>query len=122
VVAKGEVDARGGHPAVPREGVQDLAEMRAGEQQQLTCLQSGFPASAAVAGAPAEAARRPEAEGGDCDDDGFCWFGYGYRLPGEDEKDSYAMWMLMPPEESRYGEVWVRASAIPLPQAGEVEA
>ncbi len=53
----------------------------------------------------------------DCDEDGFCWMGYGYRLPGEDERDSYAIWMLMPLEESN-GEVWCPAHAIPLPQAG----
>jgi hypothetical protein len=57
----------------------------------------------------------------DCDQDGFCWMGYGYKLPGVDEKDSYAMWMLMPSEESS-GKVWAPANAIPLPQAGEVEA
>jgi hypothetical protein len=62
--------------------------------------------------------RLPGAE--DCDEDGFCWMGYGYKLPGVDEKDSYAMWMLMPSEESS-GEVWLPAHAIPLPQAGEVE-
>jgi len=58
---------------------------------------------------------------GDCDEDGFCWMGYGYRLPGENEKDQYAIWMLMPLEESN-GEVWVRACDIPLPQAGEAGA
>jgi hypothetical protein len=52
----------------------------------------------------------------DCDEDGFCWMGYGYKLPGVDEKDSYAMWMLMPSEESS-GEVWRPAHAIPLPHA-----
>jgi hypothetical protein len=58
---------------------------------------------------------------GDCDEDGFCWMGYGYRLPGENEKDQYARWMLMPLDESN-GEVWLPAHAIPLPQAGEVQS
>jgi hypothetical protein len=74
------------------------------------------PAPAVVPVAVSERLPGPE----DCDEDGFCWMGYGYRLPGENEKDQYAIWMLMPFEESN-GEVWVRASDIPLPQAGEVE-
>jgi hypothetical protein len=75
------------------------------------------PAPAVVPVAVSERLPGPE----DCDEDGFCWMGYGYRLPGENEKDSYAMWMLMPSEESS-GEVWCPAHSIPLPQAGEGEA
>jgi hypothetical protein len=75
------------------------------------------PAPAVVPVAVSERLPGPE----DCDEDGFCWMGYGYKLPGVDEKDSYAMWMLMPSEESS-GKVWAPANAIPLPQAGEVEA
>jgi hypothetical protein len=78
--------------------------------------QPSEPAPAVVPVAVSERLPGPE----DCDEDGFCWMGYGYRLPGENEKDQYAIWMLMPFEESN-GEVWVRASDIPLPQAGEVE-
>jgi hypothetical protein len=78
---------------------------------------SAAPAPAVVPVAVSERLPGPE----DCDEDGFCWMGYGYKLPGVDEKDSYAMWMLMPSEESS-GEVWRPANAIPLPQAGEGEA
>jgi hypothetical protein len=79
--------------------------------------QPSEPAPAVVPVAVSERLPGPE----DCDEDGFCWMGYGYKPPGENEKDSYAMWMLMPSEESS-GKVWAPASAIPLPQAGEVEA
>jgi hypothetical protein len=79
--------------------------------------QPSEPAPAVVPVAVSERLPGPE----DCDEDGFCWMGYGYKLPGVDEKDSYAMWMLMPSEESS-GKVWAPANAIPLPQAGEVEA
>ena len=75
-------------------------------------------AKAAPAVVPVAMSKPPGKE--DCDEDGFLWAGYGYKLPGEDERDSYAMWMLMPPEESN-GEVWLPAHAIPLPQAGEVD-
>ena len=63
---------------------------------------------------------RPESEGGDCDAEGFCWNGYGYSYDGENNIDSYAMWMLVPESDLR-GEVCAPASAIPLPQAGEGE-
>jgi hypothetical protein len=79
--------------------------------------QVSAPAPAVAPVAVSERLPGPE----DCDEDGFCWMGYGYKLPGVDEKDSYAMWMLMPSEESS-GKVWAPASAIPLPQVGEVEA
>jgi hypothetical protein len=86
-------------------------------QRLKSALAQPAPAPAVVP--VAVSARRPGPE--DCDEDGFCWMGYGYRLPGENEKDSYAMWMLMPSEESS-GEVWRPAHAIPLPQAGEAGA
>lgn len=76
--------------------------------------QQAAPAPAVVPVAVSERLPGPE----DCDEYGFCWMGYGYKLPGVDEKDSYAMWMLMPSEESS-GEVWRPAHAIPLPQATE---
>ncbi len=109
--------------AAPLQQQQHLLGLACAELDRMGAFSAApAPAVAPVAVSERLPDPRPEAEGGDCDDDGFCWFGYGYRLPGEDEKDSYAMWMLMPPEESRYGEVWVRASAIPLPQVGEVQA
>ena len=85
-----------------------------------TLLQQQESGLAALRGVPVSE-RLPREE--DCDDDGFCWNGYGYSYDDKNEIDSYALWMLVPKDDLR-GEVWLPHAALPLPapQAGEGEA
>ena len=61
---------------------------------------------------------RPESEGGECDEEGRCWW---FSPPACGPHKIRPCWTL--DSEAMEGDThWVRASNIPLPQAGEVEA
>ena len=83
----------------------------------LSQLSAPAPAVVPVAKSERLPDSRPESEGGDCDAEGRCWVFMPRRAT------PFPHWTLlwighMQPEHSH----WRPASAIPLPQAGEVEA
>jgi hypothetical protein len=80
----------------------------------------GRPAAVPVAVSERLPDSRPESEGGDCDAEGKCWW-FSPPACGPHKIRRRSCWTL--DSETMEGDThWRPASAIPLPQAGEVEA
>lgn len=93
-----------------REGecpVFDLVEMALALRREATLQPSPV---------PVPVAERPWEREGWCDAEGFCWEGTGWAYDDANEREGYAMWVLVPGNNLR-GDVSLPHNALPVPGA-----